>query len=61
MAERITKCFMGIQDDGKDAYMRDTVSFRVGNHDESGNDKALHLQLDLVDEVRAMAKQRLTR
>ena len=25
MVGRITKCFMGIQDDGKDAYRRDTV------------------------------------
>ena len=59
MAERITKYFMDIQDDGKDAYMRDTVSSRVGNHNESGNDEALCLQLDLVDEVRVTAKQRL--
>ena len=27
--------------------------------DESRNDKAMHLQLDLVDEVRAIAEQRL--
>ena len=27
--------------------------------DKSRNDKAMHLQLDLVDEVRAIAKQRL--
>ena len=59
MAERITKYFMDIQDDGKDAYMRDTVSSRVGNHNESGNDEALCLQLDLVDEVRVTAEQRL--
>ena len=25
MAGRITNCFMGIQDDGKDAYRRDIV------------------------------------
>ena len=29
--------------------------------DESRNDKAMHLQLDLVDEVRAIAEQRLAR
>ena len=59
MAERITKYFMDIQDDGKDVYMRDTISSRVGNHNESGNDEALCLQLDLVDEVRVTAEQRL--
>jgi len=37
------------------------TSYRVRNHDESKNDKAMRLQLDLVDEVRAMAKQRLAR
>ena len=37
------------------------ISYKVGNHDESGNDEALRLQLDLVDEVKAMAKQRLAR
>ncbi|XP_075663000.1 uncharacterized protein LOC142632495 [Castanea sativa] len=37
------------------------TSYRVGNHDESRNDEAMHLQLDLVDEVRAMTKQRLAR
>ena len=36
------------------------TSFRVENHDKSRNDEAMHLQLDLVDEVRATAKQRLT-
>ena len=35
------------------------MSYRVGNHDESRNNKAMRLQLDLVDEVRVMAKQRL--
>ena len=35
------------------------TSYRVGNHDERKNDDAMHLQLDLVDEVRATAKQRL--
>ena len=37
------------------------TSFRVENHDESRNDEALRLQLDLVDEVRATAEQRLAR
>ena len=37
------------------------TSYRVGNHDESRNDEAICLQLDLVDEVRATAKQRLAR
>ena len=37
------------------------TSYRVRNHDESKNDKAIRLQLDLVDEVRATAKQRLAR
>ena len=36
------------------------TSYKVGNHDESRNDEALHLQLDLVDKVRVTAKQRLT-
>ena len=35
------------------------ISYKVGNHDESGNDEAMCLQLDLVDEVRVMAEQRL--
>ena len=37
------------------------TSYRVDNHGERKNDKAMHLQLDLLDEVRAIAKQRLTR
>ena len=49
------------------AYESETVilieveltSYRVGNHKESRNDEAMRLQLDLVDEVRATAKQRL--
>ena len=32
------------------------TSYKVGNHYESRNDEALHLQLDLVDEVRATAE-----
>ena len=37
------------------------TSYRVKNHDERRNDEAMRLQLDLVDEVRAMAEQRLAR
>ena len=51
------------------AYESETVipaeigltSYRVGNHDESKNDENICLQLDLVDEVRAMTEQRLAR
>ena len=32
------------------------TSYRVGNHDESKNDETMCLQLDLVDEVRAVAE-----
>ena len=35
------------------------ISYRVHNHNECRNDKAICLQLDLVDEVRAIAEQRL--
>ena len=35
------------------------TSYRVDNHDEQRNDEAMCLQLDLLDEVRATAKQRL--
>ena len=37
------------------------TSYRVDNHDESKNNEAIHLQLDLSDEVRATAEQRLAR
>ncbi|XP_075649897.1 uncharacterized protein LOC142620413 [Castanea sativa] len=37
------------------------TSYRVQNHDENNNDEAMHLQLDLVGEVRAAAEQRLAR
>ena len=37
------------------------TSYRVDNHDERKNDEAMQLQLDLVDEVRPIAKQRLAR
>ena len=36
-------------------------SHRVENFDEAKNNKAMRLQLDLVDEVRTTAKQRLVR
>ena len=32
------------------------TSYRVHNHDESRNDEAIRLQIDLVDEVRATAE-----
>ena len=35
------------------------ISYGVDNHDEGRNDEAIRLQLDLVDEVRATAEQRL--
>ena len=35
------------------------TSYRVDNYDERKNDEAIRLQLDLVDEVRATAEQRL--
>ena len=31
------------------------------NYDEDKNEEAMHLQLDLVDEIRATAEQRLAR
>ena len=37
------------------------TSYKVDNHDEGRNDEAIRLQLDLVDEVRATAEQRLVR
>ena len=37
------------------------TSYRVHNHDENKNDEAMRLQLDLVDEMRVAAKQRLAR
>ena len=67
---------MGLQDNDKDAYRRDSLaygseavisvevrltSYRVGNYDESRNDEAMHLQLDLVDKVRAIFEQGLAR
>ena len=35
------------------------TSYRVDSHNEARNDEAKHLQLDLIDEVRAIAEQRL--
>ena len=35
------------------------TSYRVRNHDKGKNDEAMHLQLDLVDEVRITAELRL--
>ena len=35
------------------------TSYRVHNHDEGMNNEAIRLQLDLVNEVRAIAEQRL--
>ena len=35
------------------------ISYRVENHDKNRNNEAMHLQLDLVDEVRATVEQRL--
>ncbi|XP_050258946.1 uncharacterized protein LOC126703935 [Quercus robur] len=37
------------------------TSYKVHNYDDSKNDEAMHLQLDLVDEVRVAAEQRLAR
>ena len=37
------------------------TSYKVGNHDKGKNDEAMHLQLDLVDEVRTTAELRLAR
>ena len=37
------------------------TSYMVHNHDKNKNDEAMRLQLDLVDEIRAAAEQRLAR
>ena len=37
------------------------TSYRVHNHDESRNDETMRLQLDLLDEVRSVAEQRIAR
>ena len=36
------------------------ISYRVDSHDESKNDEDMFLHLDLLDEVRITAEQRLT-
>ena len=49
---------------GSEVVILDEVkltSYKVDNHDERKNDKPMRLQLDLVDEVRATAEQRLAR
>ena len=35
------------------------TSYKVDNHNEARNDEAIRLQLDLIDEVRVIAEQRL--
>ena len=35
------------------------TSYKVHNHDENKNNGAMRLQLDLVDELRTVAEQRL--
>ena len=45
---------------GKEAVVGLT-SYRVDNHDERRNDEAMRLQLDLLDEVKAIDEQRLAR
>ena len=37
------------------------ISYRVDNHNEARNDEAICLQLDLIDEVKAITEQRLAR
>ena len=37
------------------------TSYKVHNHDKNKNDEAMRLQLDLVDEIRTVAEQRLAR
>ena len=37
------------------------ISYRVENYAEEKNEEAIHLQLDLVDEVHMIVKQRLAR
>ena len=48
---------------GSEAFIPAKVgltSYRVDNHDERKNDEVMCLQLDLVNEVKATAEQRLT-
>ena len=47
---------------GSEAVIQTEVGltrYKVGNHDDGKNDKAMRLQLSLIDEVRATAEQRL--
>ena len=37
------------------------TSYKVGNYNKIKNNEVMHLQLDLVDKVRATAEQRLAR
>ena len=37
------------------------ISYRMENYDKSRNDEAMRRQIDLVDEVRATAEQKLAR
>ena len=37
------------------------TSYRVDNYDEKKNDEGMHLELDLMDEVRLTAEQRIMR
>ena len=37
------------------------TSYKVDNHNKVRNDEAIRLQLDLIDEVRAIAEQKLAR
>ena len=37
------------------------TSYKVGNHNKIKNNEVMHLQLDLVDKVRATTEQRLAR
>ena len=49
---------------GSDAIIPAEVgltNYRMDNHNERRNGEAMHLQLDLLDEVRETAKQRLAR
>ena len=37
------------------------TSYRVAHHNEEKNEEGMHLQLDLLDEVRATVEQRMAR
>ena len=68
MAKRATRRPIGIQDDNSYTYRGDTfpprvrapkvglTNYRVSHHNEEKNEEGVHLQLDLLDEVRAMAE-----